>query len=80
MRIMTPPDFSVKALSGLKQGTVTVVVKNGGESAASCEVTAFRRDGKYTDMRRPDEVTFTGSLGDDLARRGFTVNAMGARR
>lgn len=79
MRIMAPPDFSVKALSGLKHGTVTVVVKNGGESAASCEVTAFRRDEKYTDSRRPDEVTFTGSLGDDLARRDFTVNAMAAR-
>ena len=79
MRIMTTPDFSVKALSGLKHGTVTVVVKNGGESVASCEVTTFRRDGKYTDSRRPDGVIFTGSLDDDLARRDFTVNAMAAR-
>ena len=35
MRIMAPPDFSVKALSGLKHGTVTVVVKNGDENVFS---------------------------------------------
>lgn len=34
-----------------------------------------RRDGAYTDGRRPDEV-FVGTLTDDLARRDFTINAM----
>lgn len=34
-----------------------------------------RKDGAYTDGRRPDEVTM-GSLLDDLARRDLTVNAM----
>jgi tRNA nucleotidyltransferase/poly(A) polymerase len=34
-----------------------------------------RKDGEYTDGRRPDEVT-PGTLFDDLARRDFTVNAM----
>lgn len=34
-----------------------------------------RRDGPYSDGRRPDWVV-PGSLGDDLARRDFTVNAL----
>lgn len=34
-----------------------------------------RKDGTYTDGRRPDAVT-VGTLADDLARRDFTVNAM----
>ena len=34
-----------------------------------------RRDGKYTDGRRPDTVE-VGTLFDDLARRDFTVNAI----
>ena len=57
--------------TGLKHGTVTVVVD--GENY---EVTTFRRDGEYSDGRRPDGVTFTDDLTEDLARRDFTVNAM----
>ena len=34
-----------------------------------------RKDGVYTDGRRPDSVTL-GTIDDDLARRDFTVNAM----
>jgi tRNA nucleotidyltransferase (CCA-adding enzyme) len=57
--------------TGLKHGTITVVVK--GESY---ELTTFRIDGKYSDSRRPDSVIFTSSLIEDLKRRDFTINAM----
>ncbi len=40
------------------------------------EVTTFRRDHAYGDHRRPDAVTFTDSLDEDLARRDFTINAI----
>jgi tRNA nucleotidyltransferase/poly(A) polymerase len=40
------------------------------------EVTTFRRDHQYADHRRPNSVTFTTSLDEDLARRDFTVNAI----
>jgi tRNA nucleotidyltransferase/poly(A) polymerase len=52
-------------------GTVTVP-SDGFE----LEVTTFRRDHQYADHRRPDSVTFTTSLAEDLARRDFTVNAI----
>ncbi len=58
-------------LKGLKHGTVGVIYHG-----AMLEVTTFRVDGDYTDSRRPDSVTFTPSLKEDLARRDFTVNAM----
>ena len=57
--------------TGVKHGTVTVLAD--GEPV---EVTTFRVDGAYADHRRPDAVTFTPSLEEDLARRDFTVNAM----
>lgn len=57
--------------TGLKHGTVTVVVD--GESF---EVTTYRTDMKYTDGRRPDEVKFESSIEKDLSRRDFTINAM----
>jgi tRNA nucleotidyltransferase (CCA-adding enzyme) len=57
--------------AGLKHGTVGVVT--GG---AVTEITTFRSDGEYTDHRRPDTVSFSDSVEDDLARRDFTVNAM----
>ncbi|MBA3307629.1 MAG: HD domain-containing protein [Chloroflexi bacterium] len=44
--------------------------------AGGVEVTTFRRDHAYGDHRRPDRVTFTDSIEEDLARRDFTVNAV----
>ncbi|MBO4262318.1 MAG: hypothetical protein J5903_00860 [Clostridia bacterium] len=57
--------------TGIMHGTVTVLY--GG---LKFEITTFRSDGAYTDHRRPDGVTFVGSIEDDLARRDFTVNAI----
>ncbi len=57
--------------TGIKHGTVTVLL--GGEGF---EVTTYRIDGVYEDGRHPREVTFTASLKEDLRRRDFTVNAM----
>ncbi|MCD4734199.1 HD domain-containing protein [bacterium] len=51
----------------------TVVVRLGGEEF---EVTTLRREGDYTDGRRPELVEFTDSIEADLARRDFTVNAI----
>ena len=57
--------------TGLKHGTLTVVVNH-----VPYEVTTFRVDGAYTDHRHPDEVAFVTDVREDLARRDFTVNAM----
>ena len=54
----------------------TVTVRSGDEEV---EVTTYRTEGEYTDHRRPDHVTFTRSLHDDLSRRDFTMNAMAWR-
>ena len=57
--------------TGIKHGTLTVFV-----DSEPVEVTTYRIDGEYTDHRRPEEVTFTTSLKEDLARRDFTINAL----
>ena len=57
--------------TGLQHGTVTVVCQG-----RPIEITTFRVDGEYHDMRRPDSVSFTRRIEDDLSRRDFTVNAM----
>jgi len=54
-----------------KHGTVTAVLPEG-----NVEVTTFREDGTYTDLRRPDEVVFKTSIEEDVKRRDFTINAM----
>ena len=60
-----------------KFGTVTVVNKNAKDnSLKNIEITTYRVDIGYSDKRHPDEVKFTPSLKEDLARRDFTVNAM----
>ncbi|MDP9244224.1 MAG: CCA tRNA nucleotidyltransferase [Chloroflexota bacterium] len=55
-------------------GTVTVRDPTGGPGI---EVTTYRVEAGYRDRRRPDEVRWGSSLGEDLARRDFTINAMG---
>lgn len=54
-----------------KHGTVTAVTPEG-----DVEVTTFREDGSYSDMRRPDEVVFKTTIEEDVRRRDFTINAM----
>ena len=57
--------------TGLQHGTITILIDGGGY-----ECTTYRIDGNYSDSRRPDSVTFTRSLKEDLNRRDFTINAM----
>ncbi len=57
--------------TGIKHGTVTVLLAGEG-----FEVTTYRIDGDYEDGRHPNEVTFTANLREDLRRRDFTINAM----
>ncbi len=57
--------------TGIRHGTVTVLVNGNGY-----EVTTYRIDGDYADGRHPDNVKFTRSLREDLKRRDFTINAI----
>ncbi|MCQ2441247.1 MAG: CCA tRNA nucleotidyltransferase [Clostridia bacterium] len=57
--------------TGIKHGTVTVVIQND-----MVEVTTYRTEKGYSDCRRPDSVNFVSNVKDDLARRDFTVNAI----
>lgn len=63
-------DFPV-FLQGEKHGTVGVIID--GEKL---EITTHRRDGDYIDHRRPESVSFSREIADDLSRRDFTVNAL----
>jgi len=60
-----------KVLTGLKHGTVGVVVNK-----VLYEVTTFREDGNYLDNRHPQSVKFVRDINGDLARRDFTINAI----
>ncbi len=58
-------------LAGVKHGTVAVVMEG-----SPVEITTFRTEGGYDDARHPQWVRFETSIGADLSRRDFTVNAM----
>lgn len=57
--------------TGIKHGTVSVFI--GG---MKIEITSFRTESGYSDNRRPDKVSFSRRIEDDLSRRDFTVNAV----
>ncbi|NLM41539.1 MAG: HD domain-containing protein [Firmicutes bacterium] len=64
--------FTRSLPTGKRFGTVTVFVHD-----TPIEVTTMRSDGPYSDQRRPDYIIFTDQLELDLARRDFTINALG---
>ena len=57
-------------------GTVGVVTGSDDPRLKVVEVTPYRTEGKYSNARHPDEVTFTAHLSEDLKRRDFTINAI----
>jgi tRNA nucleotidyltransferase/poly(A) polymerase len=59
--------------TGIEHGTVTVLFHG-----QKYEVTTFRTEGAYLDMRHPSSVTFVPDLAEDLSRRDFTINAFAA--
>ena len=42
----------------------------------SFEVAQFRSDGKYSDGRRPDDITIIQDFREDASRRDFTINSL----
>lgn len=63
--------FDKTFVTGKKHGTVTVL-----SHGFSYEVTTFRIDGDYINNRKPESVTFTKNIEEDLKRRDFTINAI----
>lgn len=57
--------------TGIKHGTVTAL-----SDSHPIEITTYRSENTYSDHRHPDSVTFSKTLGADLSRRDFTINAL----
>ena len=56
---------------GKKFGTIVVSQREG-----DVEITTFRKEGNYIDGRRPEWISFSNNIIEDLSRRDFTINAM----
>jgi len=66
--------FKVKEAG--KQFLVMIVSKTNTEGKTEdFEIAMFRKDGNYTDGRRPDSVEI-GTIYDDSRRRDFTINSL----
>jgi len=58
-------------LTGRKFGTITIISDN-----IPVEITTFRTEDKYADLRHPDSITYVSDINKDLSRRDFTINAI----
>lgn len=57
-------------------GTVGVVTDSTDPRLKVVEITPFRAEGKYSNARHPDHISWATTLSEDLKRRDFTINAM----
>ncbi|HPJ37548.1 MAG TPA: CCA tRNA nucleotidyltransferase [Spirochaetota bacterium] len=58
--------------TGIKHGTVSLLFNDD----ATYEITTYRSDGKYVDGRRPESISFSDTLEEDVRRRDFTINGL----
>jgi putative nucleotidyltransferase with HDIG domain len=58
-----------------KYGTVGIPQKIDDKEVVF-EVTPFRKEREYKDMRHPEKIEWAETIEEDLARRDFTVNAI----
>ena len=72
-----PPEAILTIFPGANETGKSFGVMRVRSHGSEIEVATFRRDGPYSDGRRPDFVEFT-SLKEDILRRDFTVNALAA--
>jgi len=76
----------IKTVNENAFGTVTVLNMSPEEVAGvtretpdlnnQVQVTTYRSEGRYTDSRHPDSVSYETELEKDLERRDFTMNAI----
>ncbi|MFP4177904.1 MAG: CCA tRNA nucleotidyltransferase [Acholeplasmataceae bacterium] len=57
--------------TGLKYGTVTVLLQKD-----TYEVTTYRVDGTYLDGRHPEAIAYSDSVIEDVKRRDFRINGL----
>ena len=70
------PEQVVRLFKGARRIGQRFGVVHVREDDGFTEVATFRREGPYSDGRRPDEVSYTDDPEQDAIRRDFTVNAM----
>ncbi|MDD4564926.1 MAG: hypothetical protein PHE79_05555 [Eubacteriales bacterium] len=63
--------FPDAAIVNKKLGVMRIM-----QGSIMADIAAYRVDGEYKDHRRPETVTFTGEIKEDLRRRDFTINAV----
>jgi poly(A) polymerase len=77
-QVMALFDYTIPV--GISFGVVRILVKadptDSIVDASEIEVATFRADGEYTDGRRPDTVSFSSTVQDDVSRRDFTINGL----
>lgn len=56
---------------------VPSVVEGDSSEVKIYEITTMRKEGEYQDFRHPDKILWTNKIEEDLARRDFTINAIG---
>lgn len=65
--------YGFKSVEGLGRRFGTVIVVAHGESF---EITTYRSETYGQDAHRPEEISFSDHVEEDLKRRDFTVNAL----
>ncbi len=63
--------FQDNVIKTTDYGSITIMVKN-----IRYEITTFRKEVKYIDHRKPEEIEYINDLYTDLNRRDFTINSI----
>lgn len=80
MKTYVQTKLDMKILSEKPEyGTLKAIKEQKSQKNKSLDFSICRKDGNYTDGRRPDKIEVTDIL-TDLSRRDFTMNAIAILR
>lgn len=63
--------FKEVVTTSCEYGSVTIIYKN-----IKFEITTFRKEFDYSDLRHPSKIIYVSSLEEDIKRRDFTINTL----
>lgn len=76
LKTVNENDFGTVTVLNMTSETSTDVPRVTPDNDNIVQITTYRSEGAYSDVRRPDNVSYETDVTKDLERRDFTMNAI----
>ncbi|MBP6904666.1 MAG: HD domain-containing protein [Candidatus Pacebacteria bacterium] len=76
LKTVNENDFGTVTILNMPPEAEEAVMRETPDLSNQVQITTYRSEGSYSDVRRPDSVSYETDVTKDLERRDFTMNAI----